>query len=66
MNKIYEFKKSKDNWTIKTKIDLRPKIIIKTVIISLIIAMVIENHKYNYKKTFKNKKVFLTWVLWRN
>lgn len=48
MNKIYEFKKSKDNWTIKTKIDLRPKIIIKTVIISLIIAMVIESI-INYK-----------------
>lgn len=41
MNKVYNFKKQKGNWTIKTRIDLRTKtIIIAAVIIIAIIGMV--------------------------
>lgn len=41
MNKVYNFKKQKGNWTIKTKIDLRPRIIVKTVIIVVAIIAII-------------------------
>lgn len=38
MNKIYNFETKKENWTIKTKIDIRPKTICKTI---LVIAMAV-------------------------
>ena len=41
MNKVYNFKKQKGNWTIKTKIDLRPKTILKTIIIAVAIIAII-------------------------
>ena len=41
MNKVYNFKKQKGNWTIKTKIDLRPRTILKTVIIVVAIIAII-------------------------
>lgn len=41
MNKVYNFKKQKGNWTIKTKIDLRPKTILKTAIITVAIIAII-------------------------
>lgn len=41
MNKVYRFQKQKGNTTIKMKIDLRVKTILKTIIISVIAVAVI-------------------------
>ena len=41
MNNVRELKKGKGNWTIKAKIDLRPKTIVKTMAISTVIVIAI-------------------------
>lgn len=41
MNNVRELEKTKGNWTIKAKIDLRPKTIVKTMAIIVVIAIAI-------------------------
>lgn len=41
MNNVRELKKTKGNWSIKAKIDLRPKTIVKTIAISVVIVLAI-------------------------
>lgn len=41
MDNVHEYTKSKGNLTIKTKIDLRPKTVVKTTAICAIIVLVI-------------------------
>lgn len=49
MNSVREYTKSKGNLTIKTKIDLRPKTIVKTMTIIVAIAIAIMGVKNGFK-----------------
>ena len=49
MSYVREYTKSKGNLTIKAKIDLRPKIVVKTTAICAIIALVILGEMNDFK-----------------
>lgn len=49
MNNVHELKKTIGNLTIKARIDLRPKTIVKTIAISVVIVLAIMGVKNGFK-----------------
>ncbi|MCO6529101.1 hypothetical protein [Lactobacillus sp.] len=49
MNNVHEHKKTIGNWSIEAKIDLRPKTIVKTIAISVVIVLAIMGVKNGFK-----------------
>lgn len=49
MNNVHEIKKTIGNLTIKARIDLRPQAIVKTIAISVVIALALWGLKNGFK-----------------